>query len=325
MTVEYKDYYKILDVPGDASQDDIQKAYRKLARKYHPDLNKEPGAEKKFKEIGEAYEVLKDPEKRKKYDQLGTHWQNGQDFNPPPDWDMNFDFGQRASGGPGSRPFGGPGEGIFSDFFESLFGGGGGFESRFQGPGGQRGSYARSRRGRDLTAEITISLEEAYRGAAKMITLTSETGGEKNLEVKIPAGVLPGQKIRLSGQGGPGAGGGRSGDLLLEIHIHPHPRFEIEGRDLYTDIPLTPWESALGAEVQLQTLDGPVTLKIPAGTQSGQKLKLKGKGMPNPQKGPGDLFAVARIKTPKRLSEKEKELFEQLSEISSFNPRGNPS
>ncbi len=324
MAVEYKDYYKVLDVPKDASQDDIQKAYRKLARKYHPDLNKGKDAEKKFKEVGEAYEVLKDPEKRKKYDQLGTHWQSGQDFNPPPEWDTNFDFGQRRPRGAGpSSPFGASQEGVFSDFFESLFGGGGGFESRFQGPGGQQGSYVRRRRGTDHTAEISISLEEAYRGAVKNITLTSETEGRKNLEVKIPPGVLPGQKIRLPGQGGSGFGGGERGDLFLEIHINPHRRFRIEGRDLYTDAPLTPWESALGAEIQLQTLDGPVNLKIPAGTQSGQKLKLKGKGMPNPKKGPGDLFVVAQIKTPKRLNKKEKELFEQLSEISSFNPRGN--
>ncbi len=325
MPVEYKDYYEILGVSRDAAQDDIQRAYRKLARKYHPDLNREPDAEQKFKEIGEAYEVLKDPEKRQKYDQLGRDWRQGQDFTPPPGWDMHFDFGQGGGRRARSAGFGASEEGVFSDFFESLFGGA--FGDQFRGTGGGEG-FVRQRPGADHTADMEISLEEAYRGATRTLTLTSASpeGGaprQKNLEVKIPAGVLPGQKIRLAGQGGPGGGGGPRGDLYLTVRIAPHPRFRLEGRDVHTDIPLAPWEAALGKDaVPLDTLNGSVSLKIPKGTQGGQKFKLRGKGMPSAAKGPGDLYAAARIKVPRRLSEEERALWEKLSETSSFKPRG---
>ena len=321
MAVEYKDYYKSLGVSRDASRDDIQQAYRKLARKYHPDLNKEPGAEDKFKEISEAYEVLKDPEKRSKYDQLGARWREGQEFRPPPGFD--FHFGQRP-GGEGT--FFHAGEGDFSEFFEGLFGA---FGQSPRGAGG-RSPFTGPRRGPDHEAGLRISLEEAYRGGTKSITLDTRTrnpdgsvsGQPKHYDVKIPPGVLPGQKIRLAGQGGEGRNGGPKGDLHLRVEIEPDRRFRLEGRDLYTDLPLTPWEAALGTNVPVPSLDGQVTLKVPKGTQSGQKLRLKGKGMPDPKGSTGDLYVVAQIRVPKRLSPRERELFEQLGNASSFNPRG---
>jgi curved DNA-binding protein len=318
MTVGYKDYYSTLGVPRDASREDIRRAYRKLARKYHPDLNKEAGAEDRFKEISEAYEVLKDPQKRRKYDQLGSRWEEGQDFKPPPGGDFHFEGGPAGGGAFHS------GEGDFSDFFESLFGGG----FRQAPAGGGRDPFAGRRRSMDLEAVLRISLEDAYRGATKSITLESrhppDGGGAaapRRFEVKIPRGVLPGQKIRLAGQGGAGSKEGAGGDLYLQIEIDPHPRFRLEGRHLHTDLDLAPWEAALGAQVPVTSLDGTVTLTVPKGTQSGQKLRLRGKGMPNPRGGGGDLFATVRIKVPKRLSAKEKELFEEMRRASSFNPR----
>ncbi|MFW6099083.1 MAG: DnaJ C-terminal domain-containing protein [Thermodesulfobacteriota bacterium] len=328
MAVSYKDYYEILGVARDAGQEDIQRAYRKLARKYHPDLNKAADAEQKFKDINEAYEVLKDPEKRQKYDQLGARWKEGQDFHPPPGWeDVRFQYGPRT-GAHGEGAFWGS-EDMFSDFFETLFGGG--FRQAQGGAGGRGtyGEYVRQQPGVDHEAELQITLEEAYRGGTKTVTLTSRepgpggtvTGRPKRFDVKIPMGILPGQKIRLAGQGSPGSGGGQPGDLFLKVNIQPHPRFRLQDRNLYTNLSLTPWEAALGTSVQVQTLEGSVTLKIPPGTQSGRKLRLKGKGMPNPKGSPGDLYVVARIKVPKRLSKKEKALFEELGKISSFNPR----
>jgi curved DNA-binding protein len=322
MTVQYKDYYKTLGVSRDASQQDIQRAYRKLARKFHPDLNKSPDAEQKFKEVNEAYEVLKDREKRKKYDQLGPRWKEGQDFRPPPGWeDVQFQYGSGVGGG---GAFWGGGEGGFSDFFETLFGG-----AFRQAGGGQagRGPFVRQQPGADYEATLVISLEDAYRGGTRAVTLESQAPGpggtkeQKRYDVKIPRGVLPGQKIRLAGQGGQGMSGGQAGDLYLRVEIEPHPRFRLEGRDLYTDLPLTPWEAALGGEVPVNTMDGRVALKIPAGMQSGRRLRLKGKGMPNPKGSPGDLYAVAQIKVPGDLSKKEKDLFKELGKSSSFNPR----
>ncbi len=315
MGVQYKDYYEILGVPRNATQEEIQRAYRKLARKYHPDVNKEPGAEEKFKEINEAYEVLKDPEKRKRYDQLGAHWKAGQEFTPPPGWDIHFDFG--SGGGVEDIFFGGfGGESGFSDFFEMLFGG-----ARRKHRARQNystGGFTWVRDGSDQEATIRISLEDAYRGTTKTITLPHNN---KTYEVKIPRGILPGQKIRLAGQGSPGMGGGRSGDLYLRVEIEPHPVFRLEGRDLYMDLPVTPWEAALGGDISVNTLDGSVTVKIPPGTQSGQKLRLRGKGMPNPKGVPGDLYAVIQIKVPKHLTSEERRLFEELKRVSQFNPR----
>ncbi len=329
MAVKFRDYYEILAVKRGASQAEIQRAYRKLARKYHPDVNKAKDAEDKFKEINEAYEVLKDPEKRKMYDQLGPEWRSGQEFRPPPGWDFRQQ-GFRTAGGQGAQEFQWGGSGGFSDFFESLFGGGG-FQ---EGVRGGRGGFGRQgtvfrQAGSDQETTLRITLEEAFQGAAKPIILQSQSitpdgqiqTQEKRYEVKIPPGILPGQKIRLSGQGGAGVGGGPSGDLYLKIEIEPHQVFTLNGRDLYMEVPVTPWEAVLGAEINVQTLSGTITLKIPPSTQSGQKLRIRGKGMPNP-KGPlGDLYATVVVKVPTKPSPKERELMEELRQISGFNPR----
>ncbi len=312
MGVKYKDYYEILGVPRTATQEEIQRAYRKLARKYHPDVNKEPGAEEKFKEINEAYEVLRDPEKRRRYDQLGSHWKAGQDFTPPPGWDIHFDFGSGKDFEDILFGFGRGKEG-FSDFFEMLFGRG---RQRTYDTGGF--GFTRVQDGEDQEAVISISLEDAYFGRTKVINLPN-TG--KSYEVKIPPGILPGQKIRLAGQGAPGIGGGKSGDLYLKVEIEPHPVFRLEGKDFYMNLPLTPWEAVLGGDVSVNTLDGPVTVRILPGTQSGQKLRLKGKGMPSPKGERGDLYLVVQIMVPKEPSREERELFEKLQKISRFNPR----
>ncbi|GLI34357.1 DnaJ C-terminal domain-containing protein [Desulforhabdus amnigena] len=324
MAVKFRDYYEVLGVDRSVKQEEIQRAYRKLARKYHPDVNKSPDAENKFKEINEAYEVLKDPEKRKKYDQLGAHWKDGQDFRPPPGWETHFDFGR--AGGPGRTEFHWGGTGGFSDFFEALFGGRGG-----EPFAGMRGARAQtwSQAGSDQEATIRISLEDAFHGATKSITLQMQSitpQGQvsvqsKNYEVKIPRGILNGQKIRLAGQGGEGIGGGPRGDLYLKVEIDPHPVYQVEGKDLTYILPLTPWEAALGAEVEVPTLSGPVTLKIPPGTQSRQKLRLRGKGMPSPKGVPGDLYVVVNIVVPKKPTERERELFEELRRVSRFRPR----
>lgn len=327
MAVKFRDYYEVLGVSRTATKEEIQRAYRKLARKYHPDVNKESGAEDRFKEISEAYEVLKDPEKREKYDQLGENWKSGQDFRPPPGWETQFDFG----GGPGQRGFRwttGEG-GDFSDFFETLFGGGPFRQARGGARGAARGPVWQQE-GADQEAVLRISLEDAYQGGTKTVSLQAQTTTpeglistqQKNYEVKIPQGILPGQKIRLTGQGGAGVGGGRSGDLYLKVEIDPHPLYRIEGgRDLYMDLPVTPWEAALGAEIQVSTLAGSVSLKVPPGTHSGQKLRLRGRGMPSSKGSPGDLYVVIQIMIPKKLSERERELFEELQKASQFNPR----
>jgi len=327
MTIKFRDYYEILGVPRNASQDEIQRSYRKLARKFHPDINKGSDAEEKFKEINEAYEVLKDPEKRKKYDQLGPNWKDGQDFRPPPGWDVHFDFG-RGTGAGRRTYYWSSGTGGFSDFFEALFGAGAfgeGFRGKQTG-----GPFVRFQQGENQEAVLTISLEEAYKGGTKGITLQSQRIGpdgrvsteQKRYEVKIPPGVIPGQKIRLAGQGGEGTGGAPKGDLFLKVEIEPHPRFRVQGRDLYTDLPVSPWEAALGAKVKVRTLgEEEITITIPPGTQSGQKLRLRGKGMPNPKGTSGDLYAVVQIRVPKRLSPREKEILQELGTISSFDPR----
>ena len=313
MAVKFKDYYEMLGVPRTASQDEIKAAYRKLAKQYHPDVNKAAGAEAKFKDLGEAYEVLRDPEKRGKYDQLGADWRNGQEFRPPPGW-----------GQPGGRGAPGGGGADFSDFFETLFGG------RFRGfsEAGHAGGGFRQNEdiaGEDQEVHVRIPLEDVYHGAERTITLQSRDGRGKiksrSLKVKIPRGVLPGQRIRLAGQGGAGEGRGVSGDLYLVVEIEPHSRFRIGGRDLHTDLPVAPWEAALGADIVIPTLDGDVKLSVPVGTSSGQKLRLRGKGLPAQHGDAGNLYVEIRIVTPKTPAKKERELWESLAKASTFDPR----
>lgn len=332
MAVKYQDYYKTLGVSRDASQEEIQRAYRKLARAYHPDLNKGPDAERKFKEINEAHEVLKDPEKRKRYDTLGSNWQSGDDFRPPPGWEEfssagGFGFrggGQRSarSGGFG-RIFEGGEEtffGGFSDFFRTLFGGGDDEQSV--------GARGWTQPGEDHEADVTIPLEDAYAGGKKTLTLTqnvTDANGristtKRSYEVQIPPGVQDGKRLRLPGQGGERSG--KRGDLYLKMRIAPHPQFRIDGADLETDLPITPWEAALGGKVGVPLVRGAAEITIPAGTQSGKRFRLRGKGLARTGNERGDLYAVARIVVPERLSEKERSLLEQLRDASSFEPRG---
>ncbi len=289
--MEYKDYYQILGVSRDVSKEDLKKAYRKLARKYHPDVSKEPNAEAKFKEVGEAYEALKDPEKRAQYDQFGSNYKNGQSFTPPPGW----------GGGMG-------GNGNFSSFFESMFGGGMG--------GGRDHFYAA---GEDVNAKITVSLEDAFNGAQKTIRRPSGSAESGTLNVKIPAGITSGKKIRLSGQGKAGMGGSKSGDLYLEIAIAPHAHYRLEDKNIFLDLPIAPWEAALGAKVTVPTLAGKINLTIPAGAKSGQKMRLKGRGLP--AKEAGDQFVVLQIMTPPADSDKATQLYQQMAEELAFNPR----
>jgi len=314
--MEYKDYYKIMGVNRDASQDEIKRSYRKLARKYHPDVSKEADAEAKFKEVGEAYEVLKDPEKRAAYDQLGANWKAGQDFNPPPGWDQGFEF---HGGG-----FTGADSASFSDFFEELFG----RAAYSQGAGAQAGGYRQySARGEDAHAKVLIDLEDAYNGASRTITLKhTELGSdgrphlkERTLNVKIPKGVKEGQHLRLSGQGSPGAGQGKAGDLYLEIAFKPHPLYRVEGKDVYLDLPVAPWEAALGAKVKVPTPTGVLDLKIPAESRAGQKLRLKGKGIPG--KPAGDFYVVLQIALPPANTEQAKAAYKAFAEAVPFNPR----
>ncbi|HEX2642504.1 MAG TPA: DnaJ C-terminal domain-containing protein [Thermoanaerobaculia bacterium] len=329
--MDYKDYYEILGVKKDASQDDIQKAYRKLARKFHPDVNKAPEAEAKFKELGEAYEVLKDEDKRKKYDQYGSAWKRAQQTgSPPPGWEgVHFDFGQ----GGGGFDFNGMGGGEgFSSFFEMLFGEGarGGRRGRpagfggggFPGGGGFQGGGFGPTGGSDTEAEISITLEEAAHGGRRELALSDpNTGERKNLTVKIPKGVRSGQRIRLSGKGQPSLNGGAPGDLYLKIDIEPHPRFRVDGTNLHTAVPVSPWEAALGVEADVQTLEGDVRVRIPAGSSSGRKIRLRGKGLPKSGGGEGDLIAEIKIVVPDSLSDEERQLFERLAEVSEFRAR----
>ena len=331
MSVKFKDYYDILGIPRTASADDIKKTYRKLARKYHPDLNKNAGAEARFKEIGEAYEVLSDPEKRGRYDQLGRNWQAGQDFRPPPDFGGGpFEF--RGAPGGGGRGFKGQDMGEFSDFFEMLFGQQFGGRSQRGAPSNMWGAGEEfPAQGQDHEAEIAITLEEACHGSTKNISLQTTNqdprartqAQTKTYQVKIPAGISEGARIRLAGQGGTGPGGGAAGDLYLTIHIAPHPIFRVEGSNLEIDCLLAPWEAALGAKVSIPTLQGQAFITIPPGTESGQRLRLRGKGLPQ-KRGlePGDLVAIIRIVVPKQMSAREKSLFEELAKVSTFSPRG---
>ncbi len=311
MAVSYKDYYKLLGVEREAKAEEISKAYKKLARKYHPDLN--PGdkqAEEKFKEINEAYEVLKDPEKRKLYDQLGPNWQHGQQFQGEPGYEnVHFTFNGKSFDGSG-----------FSDFFETLFGGaaaGGGRGANF-GPDPFGGFSSRPRRGRDVEAELPLSLEEASSGGRRTVTLQMPQG-PKTLEVNVPAGIREGAKLRLAGQGDP-APGGTPGDLFLRVRYLPHPQFKVEGENLHCDVALDPWEAVLGAKVAVPTLEGQVELNIPAGSSSGRKFRLRGKGLGSGVNR-GDLLARVMIKVPAQLSAEERELWQKLADVSSFKAR----
>jgi len=318
--MEYKDYYKILGVSRDAKEDDIKKAYRKLARKYHPDVSKEANAEEQFKTVQEAYEVLKDAKKRAAYDQLGSHWQSGQEFKPPPNW-------QGFGGFDGASGFEdlGAGGGDFSDFFASIFGGGRAKQSGFH-----HAKHDFSQRGNDEYAKININLEEAFRGGAKTVHLqVPEVGAHgqmhmkrRTLKITIPKGIVSGQQLRLAQQGSPGIGKAPAGDLYLEIDISPHPIFSLQGRDIYLTLPVTPWEAALGAKVTVPTLGGPVELKVIAGTQAGQKLRLKGRGLPGSPEA-GDQYALLQIVTPPAQTDSQRALYEKMAQEMPFDPRKN--
>ena len=299
--MQYKDYYAIIGLERSAGADDIKRAYRKLARKYHPDVSKEAKAEDRFKEIGEAYEVLRDPEKRAAYDQLGSSWQSEQDFTPPPGW--------HASGNAQTHGFDGA---QFSDFFESLFGG---------------GATRRGMRGEDEYAHLAVTLEEAFNGATRAVRLTVPHRDQRGqitreactLNVRIPKGIQQGQQIRLTGQGNPGMGGAGAGDLYLEITIAPHALYRLDGRDLYLTLPVTPWEAALGAKLKVPTLGGAVEVRLPPGSQTGQKLRLKGRGMGGAT--PGDQYVLIEIINPRADSDRAQELYRQMAQELPFDPR----
>jgi curved DNA-binding protein len=306
--MKYKDYYSILGVERTAKEEEIKKAYRKLAKKYHPDVSKEANAEEKFKEIAEAYATLKDADKRAAYDQLGSH-SSGQEFRPPPDWFQQF--GESQSG--------------FENIdLGDLFAG-------FAGGQGRRRSRGDMRiPGEDYEVAVHITLEQAFHGAEIELELSmpeyDQNGfmhrAPRKLKVRIPRGATDGQRLRLPGKGGKGLNGGRDGDLYLNISLHPHSLFRVSGHDIYLDLPLAPWEAVLGAKVEVPTLAGAVNMTIPAGTRAGQKLRLAGRGLPRPSSGSGDLFAIAQIAVPTVVNERERTLFNQLAEASTFNPRG---
>ena len=331
MPVEFKDYYTALGVTRDASDADIKKAFRKLARQYHPDVAKDKkGAEEKFKEINEAYEVLSDPQKRKKYDQLGARWKEGAGFEPPPRWQSYGGRGARPAGTPGGEEFHFGGTG-FSDFFEQFFGGGSRFGFGF-GETGPNGAdpFRQARgplRGNDIEGDILVTLDEAMHGSVRSISLerTNPRTGQTethNIKVRIPAGVQEGQTIRVPGKGGEGANGGPSGDLYLRVRFAAHPDFSVRGANLYYDLELAPWEGVLGTTVSVPTLDGRVNMRIPPGTNNGQQFRVRLRGLPKGQNGQrGDLFVVVNVQLPKQISEEERRLWEQLSKVSRFNPR----
>jgi len=308
--VEFRDYYGTLGVAREAPADEVKKAYRKLARKYHPDVSKEPDAEKRMKEVNEAYEVLSDPEKRAAYDQLGRGYQPGQEFRPPPGWDAGFEFSEHGRPGPEAADF--------SDFFAEIFG--------RMGHGPRRGGGARAQGG-DHHARILLDLEDAFSGATRQVTLRAPklddqgrvTLAEHTLEVRIPKGIREGQVIRLAGQGEPGFGGGKPGDLLLEVQFKPHARFRTDGRDLLLTLPVAPWEAALGAVVRVEVPGGALDVRIPAGAQTGRQLRARGKGLPADP--PGDLLLDIRIVAPPATTPKAKELYETMAREMPFDPR----
>jgi DnaJ-class molecular chaperone len=310
MPVEYKDYYKILGVPKDAKKEDVTKAYRRLARQHHPDLNKGADAERRFKEVNEAYQVLSDPEKRQRYDHLGPNWER-------------FAHGQQAPGGEGGFQWvftGQPGEagGDFSDFFRTVFGDMGGFragtvDDLIRGQRGNGRGRARASAGQDIESEIEVALPEAYRGAERSVEIRREDGGTKRLDVKIPAGVRDGQRIRLASQGGPGSGGGPAGDLYLRVHVRSHPFFRREGDDIHVELPVALHEALLGSEVTVPTLKSRVSLRIPPETQNGRVIRLAGQGMPRATGGSGDMYVAVKVVLPQKLSESEREAVQKLA------------
>jgi curved DNA-binding protein len=328
MPVQYKDYYESLGVPRNASEADIKKAFRKLAREFHPDVAKDKKkAEEKFKEINEAYEVLSDPAKRKKYDELGANWKSGADFRPPPGWE-HFAGGSAREYAPGRAPggqdyefqFGGTG---FSDFFEQLFGArgrGGGFAGGFRGaPEFEQEAFAE--RGRDIEGDIMVTLEEAMRGSVRQVSVRHHSRTE-TYQVKIPAGVTEGQRLRVPGRGEAGTGGAGAGDLFLRVRLARHPDFEVEDHNLIYELELAPWEAVLGANISVPTLDARVNIKIPPGTQNGQKLRVRGRGLPLRDGASGDLIVVTKVEVPAQVSDAERQVWEQLARESKFNPRG---
>lgn len=311
--MQFKDYYATLGIERTATQDEAKRAYRKLARKYHPDVNKDPGAEDKFKEVGEAYEVIGDPEKRAAYDELGQDWKAGQDFQPPPNWDQGFEY---TGEGPGASH-------DYSEFFEDLFAGMR-QQQRHQAPRGGGEFHAR---GEDHHARIAVDLRDVFGGARRQISLRvpeiDESGRvylkERTLSVKIPKGVTEGQSIRLKGQGSPGLGRLPAGDLYLEISFNPDKLYRVSGRDLYYDLPVTPWEAALGASIKVPTPTGSIMLKVPSGSFQGRELRIKGRGIP--ASTPGDLYAVLKIVLPPADTEKAKDAYKAMATDLSFDPR----
>lgn len=314
MPVQFRDYYETLGVSKTATEDEIRSAFRKLARKYHPDVAKDKkAAEEKFKQINEAYEVLSDPEKRKKYDQLGENWNQPGGFQPPPGWG-----GQQPGGG--SYQWGGDNGGVqfefggtgFSDFFEAFFGGG-----RARSPfGGFGGGEATAARGDDVEADIMVTLEEALRGSTRTVSLRRPGSNKvESYQVKIPRGVHEGQRIRLAGQGEAGARGGKRGDLFLRVRLAKHPDFSVEGSDLIHEAKVAPWQAVLGTELKAPTLEGSVRLKVPPGTQGGQRFRLRERGLPGVSGQRGDLYVVVQLQVPKKLSEREREIWNELAKL----------
>ena len=325
--MEFKDYYTVMGLARDALPDDIKRAYRKLSRKYHPDVSKEKDAEARFKQLGEAYEVLKDPEKRTAYDQLGQHWKEGQDFRPPPGWNAGAEHAGRSA--PRGFPEG-DGGGDYSDFFESLFRQGfatdGNTGNARAGAGGQRARY--SAPGEDRHAKILIDLEDAYSGVTRTISLRipemDDQGHviprEHQISFSVPKGIRAGQHIRLAGQGAPGMGGGSAGDLYLDVEFNPHPLYRVELRDVYLDLPVAPWEAALGANVEAPTPAGRVEVTVPPGSAAGRKLRVKGRGLPGST--PGDFYFVLQISVPAADSDSSKAFYEGMAtQFNSFKPR----
>lgn len=308
--MEFKDYYQVLGVTKTATAEEIKKAYRKLARKFHPDVSKEPEAEQRMQEVNEAKAVLSDPEKRLAYDQLAQQYRSGQDFQPPPDWDTGFEFSGRG--------FEEADLGEFSDFFANIFG---------QGGRAGRGGRGNQMRGEDRHAKINIDLKDAFHGASRTITLQVPqvdaqgrvASRQHTLSVQIPKGIKEGQHIRLVGQGSPGAGGGPAGDLYLEIHFTPGGQYRVEGRDVYQTVPVTPWEAALGASIETPIPSGIVRVKVPAGSQTGRRLRLKGRGIPGPE--PGDLYVELKVVLPPADTDKAQELYKTMAREFAFDPR----